>query len=558
MNLNKSPGIDGIPVEFYIEMWDVIKNEMCIIFNSVISNLKLEGNQNLGIITLLSKDSDDDENLSAWRPISLLCVDTKILAKLYAERLKNVIDKVIHPNQYCAPYKTIVDSNNNIRDIIYYCNKDNVPGCILNLDWSKAFDKVNIDFLCKIMFKMGFSNSFIDIIMVFYADRASKCLINGNLTDMFKVERGIRQGCPLSMLLFIISQEPLYTCIEKCHKILPFRTPNSSLKLQGYADDTNIILSDEQSICEAFKMVKDFAEAAGASLNIKKTKIFGMGTWGGKENWPLDNIKVETRHLYTLGIKHSNCYQDSINTCWSEVHTKINNQAKAIICRKLTIVQKTVIVNSILTSLIWYRAQTYPLSLTWSQKINKIICKYIWGLKTNPIKHETLTLDRKEGELSLICIYTKAKSIFACRIMKQFLIDEVQNSLLCYYIAMRLNPIFNIRSLPANICTLNTPYFEEGIGVIRNLLHINGFPNIVSKTAYAYLLGRNPPKVQENYQFSNWKNIWTNLNFKYIPIRSREILFKYLHGILPNKCRLKQIRRSDSDLCDSCTVPETN
>ena len=170
MSLCKSPGIDGIPVEFYIEYWDIIKYEMCEIFNCIISNFKLEGNQNLGIITLISKDKNDDENLSAWRPISLLCVDTKILAKLFAERLKNVIENVIHPNQYCVPLKTIIDCNNNIRDLVYFCNAENVPGCIINLDWSKAFDKVNIDFLCKIMSKMAFSNLFINIIIIFYTD----------------------------------------------------------------------------------------------------------------------------------------------------------------------------------------------------------------------------------------------------------------------------------------------------------------------------------------------------------------------------------------------------
>ena len=162
--------------------------------------------------------------------------------------------------------------------------------------------------------------------MIFYTNRSSKCLINGNLTEGFNVERGVRQGCPLSMLLFIISQEPLYTSIEKCTKILPFRTPNNSIKLQGYADDTNIILSDNQSIYEAFKMVTDFAEAAGASLNISKTKVFGMGTWGGRTVWPIANIEVETEYIHTLGIKHSNSYQNSVNKCWSEVHENINNQ----------------------------------------------------------------------------------------------------------------------------------------------------------------------------------------------------------------------------------------
>ena len=139
------------------------------------------------------------------------------------------------------------------------------------------------------------------------------------------------------MLLFIISQEPLYTSIEKCTKILPFRTPNNFIKLQGYADDTNIILSDNQSIHEAFKMVKDFADAAGASLNISKTKVFGMGTWGGRTVWPIANIDVGTEYIHTLGIKHSNSYQNSVNKCWSEVHANINNQTKVMITRKLSL-----------------------------------------------------------------------------------------------------------------------------------------------------------------------------------------------------------------------------
>ena len=229
-----------------------------------------------------------------------------------------------------------------------------------------------------------------------------------------------------------------------------------------------------------------------------------------------------------------------------------------MITRKLTLFQKVVIVNSLLISQIWYRAQTYPLSQQWVNKINKILCKFIWGSANNPIKHEIMTLGKREGGMSLINIEIKAKCIFACRILKQFLIDKKQHSLLLYYIAMRLNPIFNIRSLPINIGIVSTPYFEEGIAVIRSILHLKGFPNINSKSAYQYLLERNVPTVQQRYPFSNWKNIWLNMNFRYIPVRTREILFKYLHGILPNKYRLKQIRISASDLCDVCGVPETN
>ena len=76
---------------------------------------------------------------------------------------------------------------------------------------------------------------------------------------------------------------------------------------------------------------------------------------------------------------------------------------------------------------------------------------------------DTLNLDKKMGRLSLINIHIKAQCIFACRLIKQFLLDEDQSSLLSYYIAIRLNPLFNIQSLPHNICTAKNPYLGQGV-----------------------------------------------------------------------------------------------
>ena len=149
------PGIDGIPLEFFIAYWDIIKAELCEIYNTIIRNLRLGDKQNMGIIFLIFKGGEE-KYLSSRRPLSLLCVDIKILAKIIAERLKAPIVKVIHKDQYCAPDKTIIDVNNNIRDIIYYSNEEDVPGAIINLDWSKAFDKVNISFFMANYGENGF------------------------------------------------------------------------------------------------------------------------------------------------------------------------------------------------------------------------------------------------------------------------------------------------------------------------------------------------------------------------------------------------------------------
>ena len=226
--------------------------------------------------------------------------------------------------------------------------------------------------------------------------------------------------------------------------------------------------------------------------------------------------------------------------------------------RKLTLFQRSVIVNGLLASQIWYYAQTYPLPIKWSKKINVRLFNFIWIKKVEPIARSTLNLEKNKGGISVFNILVKSECLFACRMLKQFLASEDQLSLIVYYNAVRVNPFLNINSLPRKVSFTSTPYYDKGISTIRNCLRINGFPNISSKTAYRHMLNSPTPKIQERYPLHNWECIWKNLHFKYIPVNTREIIFKYIHEILPNKQRLKQIRRSMNDLCDSCDRPETN
>lgn len=108
--------------------------------------------------------------------------------------------------------------------------------------------------------------------------------------------------------------------------------------------------------------------------------------------------------------------------------------------------------------------------------------------KVEPIARSTLDLDKQMGGLSLFNILTKSQCIFACRMLKQFLLDEDQISLIAYYNAVRINPIFNIRTMPRNTAYTGTPFYNKGIDTIRNCLQIKGFPNISSNISYRHLL----------------------------------------------------------------------
>ena len=115
------------------------------------------------------------------------------------------------------------------------------------------------------MNKMGFNDNVISLIKLFCSDKKSCIQINGNLTEQFDIGRGIRQGCPLSMLIYILFKEALYCYIKSCNTIKGIQLHNNNiLKISGYADDTNLFTMDHESIVNIFNVIRKFELATGA------------------------------------------------------------------------------------------------------------------------------------------------------------------------------------------------------------------------------------------------------------------------------------------------------
>ena len=338
MEPNKSPGIDGIPVEFYQIFWDIIKLELFELIQYLLSANTLSETQRKAIIVLIEK-GEDLNFLSSWRPISLLCVDTKIIAKCIAFRLKDVIEKCISKNQFCSPAKSIIECNNIMRDTLYYANNNNIQGAVINVDWCRAFDSIDHDLLFKIMRKMGFCSAFINWIKLLYNGAMSSCIVNGFLTRSFNIGRGVRQGCPLSMLLFVIFQEPLYRVIERSNVIRPIILPCNTRKALGYADDTSFIISDDRSIVECFTILGRFENASGIKLNKQKTKLLGFGAWKDRQLWPVDGITILHGSITILGIQYNNNYNNAILLSWTKIVETIKSKVNLLTIRKFNIYQ---------------------------------------------------------------------------------------------------------------------------------------------------------------------------------------------------------------------------
>ena len=147
----KSPGVDGLPAEFYRWFWTLLGPDLVEVYNFCYRHGRLCKSQRQGAITLLYEKGDclDPAN---WRPITLLCVDYKMAAKALGNRLLQVIASVVSPDQSCGIL--VWSSAANVRlllEIACYADQNNIGGAIVSLDQEKAFDRVEISFLMKVL-----------------------------------------------------------------------------------------------------------------------------------------------------------------------------------------------------------------------------------------------------------------------------------------------------------------------------------------------------------------------------------------------------------------------
>ena len=286
---NKSPGKDGLTKEFYKTFWKHLAEPFTEVANWNHTIESMSPSQREALLKLLYK-KNTKEHLKNWRPISLLNTDYKIIAKALSLRLRKVLPSLVNPAQTCSiPNRTIQENIATIRDVIHYTNGKG-QAIIISVDQEKAFDRVDRNYMYRVLEEMNFGKSFIQWIKTLYDNASAAIVNNGWTSDPVFLQRGLQQGCPLSPLLCILTVEPLAQTIRANNDIQGVHIPGGGgkeTKLAQYADDMNLIMANERSVIRAFEILKDFQQASGSKLNLEKTEVMFFGTQAGKINGPV-------------------------------------------------------------------------------------------------------------------------------------------------------------------------------------------------------------------------------------------------------------------------------
>ena len=340
MKINKSPGLDGICIEFYKKFWPVVGKLLVDVFNDSYAEGILPDSERTAVMTLIFKKGEEDE-IGNFRPISLTNVDYRILAFVLSNRLQNIIPSIVNTDQ--TAYIKGRYMGQNIRlllDIINNYNTKDKQGFIMTLDFTKAFDTLEWNFMFKVMKFFNFGESFIKWIKLLYEEPISYIKNNGHLSEQISISRGIRQGCPISGLLFILAVEVLALRIRSSISLKGLPIGNKHIKISQYADDGVLYLNDKDEIGCAINIISNFGNVAGTLLNIDKCEGMCLGSFN--TNMVLKKIfGISCKSsIRCLGIYAGSDYAKNYQMNWSVKIEKIKSCLERWESRDLTLFGK--------------------------------------------------------------------------------------------------------------------------------------------------------------------------------------------------------------------------
>jgi ribonuclease HI len=401
LNKDSAPGPDGFSAYFYQYFWDIVHVDVSnAVLEFFTSGWILPG-FNSNIIALLPK-SENASTIDQFRPIAMANFKFKIISKIIADRLASILPSLISEEQRGFVH------DRNIKDCLCIAseatnllhNKAFGGNLALKIDISKAFDTLEWPFLLNVLRKFGFNEVFCNWILVILQSAFLSVSINGKSHGYFACSRGVRQGDPLSPLLFCIAEDVLSRSISKLvaeGKLdLIKGTRNCMVPSHTfYADDLMIFCKGKLDGLRALKdLFESYALESGQKINNAKSTIYSGSTTPGRLNLivQLLNFKIGSIPYNYLGVP---IFRGKPKASFLQpVADKIKLKLSAWKASLLSIAGRVQLVKAIIQSMMIYSITLYSWPVSLIKDVERNIRNFIWS--GDPEKRKLVTVSWKK------------------------------------------------------------------------------------------------------------------------------------------------------------------
>lgn len=414
IHADKAPGPDGFWASFYQAYWDIIGEDVAGDIRQFFIDGSLHPRHNETHVRLIPKGKGP-RKVSDYRPIALCSTQYKIIAKILTSRLQSLLPSLISAHQSAFVSGRAITDNVLITHEILHCLKASEAkqrcSMAIKTDMSKAYDRIEWNFLRKVLEGFGFHNQFVDWLMVCVSTVSYSFLINGSPQGKVIPSRGLRQGDSLSPYLFILCSEVLSSLCSQAQArgafpgIKVVRSAPAITHLL-FADDTMFFCRTDQASCHTLaSILKQYEEASGQKINLLKSSI----TFSSKTP-----IEVRQRVKECLQIQNEGGVGKYLGLpehfgrrkrdIFASIMDKIRQRSHNWSAKYLSGAGKQVLLKDVLSSMPSYAITCFKLHKSLCKQIQAIFTRFWWDAKPNIrkmscVSWNKLTLPKSAGGL---------------------------------------------------------------------------------------------------------------------------------------------------------------
>ena len=463
----KSPGLDGLSYELYKVIIPVIGKPLLAALNNMLAAGLLQPSLRQGVVRLLPKVRGVPA-ADQLRPITLLNTDYKLLTKMLVNRLLPLLPELLQTTQMCAVEgRSIFDGAAAVLSAAAFLHQHHLPGFLLSLDFYHAYDRVCLQWVDLVLEAMGFSVTVRGWVAALHRDNTATFMLH-KLSAAIPVTFSFRQGDPLAQILYILQEEPLLIKMQAATHGLRFGgIREASL---GYVDDVAVLSNKEEDLVTVDTLVADFEAASGAILNRnKKSVILGLGSWEGRQEWPLLWLKAsETVKLY--GVHFTADYSSSLQLSWEHTIEGLEATLRLWASRALPfLAQRVQILHTYAFSKLWYLAQILPLPSFLAKRIIRAASNFLWKGRLERLAWSELEATPGQGGLGVADLEARAKALLLKQACHRLAAGGRPRAHLSYWLGLRL--LRFIPGLRAGLHAERSPpqYSELAAGLVEVL-----------------------------------------------------------------------------------------